>query len=105
MQWQEKNGGANYLPAWRERAKLTQEQLAEKVGTTGAVISLLESGDRALSAKWLRRLAPELGTTEGFLLQYHPDNVPADLLQAVLDVPEEDRQRVLRIISEFRKVG
>lgn len=105
MEWQEKNGGPNYLAAWREHATLTQTELADKVGTTGAVISLLESGDRALSAKWLRRLAPALGTTEGFLLQYHPDDVPADIFTAVMEVPPEDRERVLRIIAEFRKAS
>lgn len=66
---------ANYLRAWREHRGLTQSQLAESIGTEGSVISLLESGDRGLSDKWLRRLAPPLGTTPGILLDFHPEAV------------------------------
>jgi DNA-binding XRE family transcriptional regulator len=55
---QAKNGGPNHLKAWRLFRKLTQEQLAGAVGTTQHQIAFLENGDRALSAKWLRRLAP-----------------------------------------------
>lgn len=51
---------------------MTQEQLAERVGTAGNVIGLIESGQRGLSDKWLRKLAPELGTTPGFLLDHSP---------------------------------
>ena len=38
----------NFLRSWREHRGLTQGQLAEMVGTTGSVISLLESGARGL---------------------------------------------------------
>ena len=65
---QEKNGGPNYLRAWRTKRKLTQEQLADKVGTSANMIQYLESGERGLSLKWLRRLAPALDTTDGNLL-------------------------------------
>src|SRR5690242_9035566 len=58
----DKNDGPNHLKAWREFRKLSQEDLAEKVGTTASQISMLETGDRGLSAKWLRKLAPALGT-------------------------------------------
>src|SRR5438128_1339033 len=51
----------NFLRAWRELRRLTQAQLAESIDTTGAVISLLESGDRRMSDKWARRLGPALG--------------------------------------------
>src|SRR3990167_10236693 len=47
---------ANHLRAWREFRGLTQEQLAELADTKGSTISLLESGDRGLGDKWLRKL-------------------------------------------------
>ncbi len=69
----------NYLRAWREHRGLTQAKLAEAVGTTGAVISLLESGERGLSDKWLRKLAPVLRTRPGHLLEVDPADVDDDL--------------------------
>lgn len=97
--------GANHLRAWREKRRLTQEQLAARLEppTTGAVISLLESGDRQLSEKWLRRLAPALGTTPGHLLDHHPDDLPDTLIDAAIRVAPEHRQQVITILETFRR--
>jgi transcriptional regulator with XRE-family HTH domain len=96
---------ANHLRAWREFRGLSQEELAEKVGTAGNVISLLESGERGLSDKWLRKLAPALGTTPGYLLDHDPNDIDAAFLEAALAVPKEDRAKVLSILQAFRKTG
>lgn len=95
-------GGDNFLRAWREKADLTQEQLAEKVGTTGAVVSLLESGKRPLSDKWLRKFAPVLGTTAGMLLDHHPDDGDTAFMRAALDVPADRRPQALVILKSFK---
>lgn len=95
----------NHLKAWREFRQLTQQQLADAVGTTKAVISLLEAGERQLSSKWLRRLAPPLQTRPGFLLDFDPDDVDRELLDALLAVPEEARPQALRILKTFRQAG
>ncbi len=95
----------NYLRAWREHRKLTQEALAERVGTTGAVISLLEAGRRQLSAKWLRRLAPALNTTPGHLLDHDPEDLPTDILDVWSDIPDEARAQARRVLEAFRKTG
>ena len=95
----------NNLRAWREHARLTQEQLAEKVGTTSAVISLLESGARGLSDKWLRLLAPALGTKPGHLLDYLPDDFEGKLVQVAADMPAEKREQALAILETFRKAS
>ena len=50
----------NHLSAWRRHRQLSQEQLADAVGTSKATISRLEAGQRGLSQKWLERLAPAL---------------------------------------------
>lgn len=96
---------ANHLRAWREKRGLSQEALAQIVGTAGNVISLLESGDRALSDKWLRRLAPALGTTAGFLLDHDPGDIDAAFLDAAMAVPKEQRPQVLRILEAFKPTG
>lgn len=93
---------ANHLRAWREFRKLTQEELADKVGTTGNVISLLESGDRGLSHKWLLKLAPVLETTPGFLLDHDPNDLDSAFLEAAMAVPKESREQVLQILKTFR---
>lgn len=67
-----KNGGPNYIQAWREHRGFTQEQLAEKLDTSASQISMLEAGERGLTARWLRRLAEALDTTAGNLLDYPP---------------------------------
>lgn len=98
----EKNAGPNFLRAWREHRKLTQEALAEKVGTTGAVISLLEDGQRGLSAKWLRKLAPALDTTPGHLLDHDPNDLPADVLDIWKSIADREKPRALRALEIFK---
>jgi transcriptional regulator with XRE-family HTH domain len=93
----------NYLRAWREYRGMTQSALAEKVNTTGAVISLLESGQRGLGDKWLRRLAPVLGTTPGHLLEFAPQDADTDIMQVWNDIAEDDRPQVLQIVKTFAR--
>lgn len=80
MDSNDKNGGPNHLASWREYRKLTQAALAERVGTNANMISYLESGERGLSAKWLRRLAPALDTTPGMLLDHNPLELSTDVI-------------------------
>ena len=82
---------------------MTQEQLAESVGTAGNVIGLLESGERGLSHKWLLKLAPALGTTPGFLLDHSPYDLDTSFLDAALSVPPESRAQALAILQTFKK--
>lgn len=93
----------NHLQAWREHNRLTQQQLADKVGTTAGVISLLEAGERGLSAKWLRRLAPHLNTTPGYLLDHHPDDIPSEMLRVFSDIDPDQREQALRVLRTFRR--
>lgn len=98
----EKNAGPNYLGEWRRFRRMTQEELADKVGTTKAVISLLESGQRPLSAKWLRKIAPVLETTPGHLLDHDPESLPSDVLDIWSAISERERPRALRVLESFK---
>lgn len=93
----------NFVAAWRERKGWTQAQLAEAIGTTNSVVSLLESGDRQLSPKWLRRIAAEFEIPTGYLLEHHPDNIPADVLELWAKVPEEKRGDALEVLRVFAR--
>jgi transcriptional regulator with XRE-family HTH domain len=95
----------NFLRAWREHRGLTQAELAEAVGTTGAVISLLESGNRGLSDKWLRKIAPVLRTRPGHLLELDPLDAASDVFEIWSDIPEENREQARNVLRAFRREG
>ena len=77
---------------------MSQEDLAEKVDTTASVISMLEAGERGLSAKWLRRLAPALDTTPCHLLEHDPSDLPTDILDIWAHISTRDKATALRIL-------
>lgn len=95
----------NHLRAWRKYRRLTQQTLADMVGTTKAVISNLELDERGLSAKWLRRLAKALGTTPGFLLDHDPNDLNTDVLEIWASIDEESRPQALKILTTFKRTG
>jgi len=88
----------NYLRVWRQYRGLTQAQLAEAIGTTAPVVSLLECGDRQLAPKWLRRLARVLNAPTGAFLEYGPDDERAALFAAWAAIPAAERPIVLEIV-------
>lgn len=101
----EKNGGPNFLRVWRLHREMTLEQLAEKVGTTAGVVSLLETGERGLSAKWLRRLAPVFDTTPGHLLDHDPTEVSADVLHIWAHAGLRQKQQIVDIAKLIVRTG
>jgi len=90
----DKNGGPNHLRAWRMRREMTQEDLAEKVGTKPNVIGYLESGERGLSAKWLRRLAPALDITPGLLLDHDPAILSNDMIDMWVSANKDQKKQM-----------
>jgi transcriptional regulator with XRE-family HTH domain len=93
----------NHLAEWRLFRQMTQQQLADEAGTTKSVISLLESGDRGLSDKWLQRLAPPLRTSPGFLMDHNPEDLPTDILDLWAEIPETHRAQARAVLETFRK--
>ncbi len=94
---EEKNGGPNHLRAWREFKKLSQDELADAVGTTQSQIAHLEGGERALSAKWLRKLADALKTTPGHLLDHDPTTLPTDIVEIWLTASPDQRRQLIEM--------
>ncbi len=93
----------NFLRAWRELRGMTQAELAEQVQTTGPVISLLESGARGLSDKWLRRLAPVLKTTPGHLLDSDPNALDESIMDIWDAIPEESQALARDVLKTFMR--
>ena len=58
----------NYIKEYRIKKNLTQEQLAELIGTSKVQISRLETGERRLNMDWIEKIAKALGVQEGALI-------------------------------------
>ena len=101
----DKNGGPNNLKAWREYREMTQEDLAGAVGTTQHQIAYLESGERGLSAKWLRRLAPALDTTPGILLDHDPNDLDSDMVEIWATASNRQKKQFAEIARAILKTG
>jgi len=101
----DKNGGPNYLQQWREFRGLTQEAIAAKVGTNANMISYLEKGERGLSAKWLRRLAPILDTTPGMILDHDPHTMDADIIDIWATASTRQKRQISEIAKTIVKTG
>lgn len=107
----DKNGGPNYLKAWRLFRKgkdgkpMTQEELAEKVGTNANMIGYLESGERGLSAKWLRKLAPALDTTPGMILDHDPNDLDSDIIDIWAHADQRQQRQLTDIAKTLVKTG
>lgn len=95
----DKNGGPNNLKAWREHRGMTQEELAAKVvpATTATMISMLETGDRGLSAKWLRRLGDALKISAGHLLDHDPNDIPTDMLEIWMSADATQQRQIAEV--------
>ena len=105
MDEQEKNGGPNHLKAWRDFRDLTQAELAAKVGTNANMIGYLESGERGLSAKWLRRLADALQITPGHLLDHDPRDLPNDILEIWMNADPGQRRQLAEVAKALVRTG
>lgn len=99
------NQAKHFLREWREFRRMTQEELGAAVGVNGSTISLLENGHRGLSDKWLRKLAPILHTTPGYILEYDPEELPTAVLDVWADIPDDRKEQALRVLETFRKAG
>lgn len=95
----------NYLSAWRTFRGLTQEELADAVGTTKSVVSLLENEQRPLSSKWLRKFAAVLETQPGYILDLDPNEIDTELMQTWSKIDANDRKQAVRVLQSFVKTG
>lgn len=85
------------LRVLRTEQKLTQQQLAERIGVAKSVVSYYESGDRYPSYDVLIRIAGVFRTTTDYLL-----NISASTVVDVSDLTEED-VAVVRTVADALK--
>lgn len=95
----DKNGGPNHLRAWMEYRGVKGVELAERLGdnVTPGMVSDLANSNRALSAKWLRRLADALDTTPGMLLDHDPRELDSDIIEIWINANRRQKQQITEI--------
>src|SRR5260221_6605801 len=96
----------NRIRAFRERAGLSMQALAERAGTSAPQINKLEKGDRKLTVDWMIRLGRALGVDPKDLMVIEPQDtapfeaggagprqhlhLPASLHDAALEVRQPE---------------
>jgi transcriptional regulator with XRE-family HTH domain len=93
-----------YLKEHRELAGLTQEQLAERMGTTKATISRIEGGQRDYTGGFLEAAAEALGKASGGVFLYPPSH-QTDIVDKVASAPENVREQLSTVIDAFLAAG
>lgn len=94
----------HFLGAWRRHAKLSHQDLADRLGVPLQLVEDWESGRADISGTWLRRLATIFSTTPGSILDVDPGTVPPDLLEIWRDTAARQAEVRTRI-STLRGTG
>ena len=92
------------LREWRERAALSQGELAARSGTSRATIADLEAGNRGAQPKTVRRLAEALEIEpEELYGEAYPKEVAPPVLQRSFNglLEEERREALVRSCVEY----
>ena len=101
----DKNGGPNHLRAWRTFRGMSQDELARAIGTNANQVHYLETGERSLSAKWLRKIAPVLDTTPGMLLDHDPANLDSDIIEIWATASNRQKRQIAQIAATIMLTG
>lgn len=103
----DKNGGPNHLRAWMLYRGIKGNELATALGgnVTPGMVSDLANSKRALSAKWLRRLAPILHTTPGMLLDHDPNELPRDIMEIWGNANTDQRRQLVDLARVIVRDG
>lgn len=83
----------------RKEMKLTQEDLAEKVGISASFMGHIERGSRVLSVDTLRKLCIVLDLSADDLLGIKCDHIMSGMTDEDLEVAQMVLQRTLDIVK------
>lgn len=84
----------NFIAQIRKEKKITQEELAERAGTSKVQISRLETGTRRLNSTWLERIAASLDVQPYELL-------PHDEVKVQKEINKETLRLILKEIDSY----
>lgn len=86
----------------RGAARLSQQELADAVGTTKQQISKLENSQRSLKEAWMRRLAPALGVEPVEFLREPPRPSVSDVEIYCGALPHDLENIITGIVAMLR---
>lgn len=86
-----------YLKQWREHRDLSQQRLADRIGTSKGYISDLERGKRRYNQDLLEMLADALMCEPADLLIRDPSE-PSGIWSVWDNVPKPERPRIVAMI-------
>jgi transcriptional regulator with XRE-family HTH domain len=92
-----------FIAEWRKKqGDLTQQTLADRIGTTKGTISRWENGERDPPVAAVYAIAEALGIAAGDLFNDPARPSPADLFKGV---SAEELSQALRVVEALRKTG
>lgn len=86
----------------RRELDLSQQHLAEKLGTTRQYISILEKGERSCSLELLVKIADLLGASTDYLLRGKENYIVSDLelvIRAEKRLNEESKRVLISLVK------
>ncbi len=84
----------------RKSLKLTQEELAEKLGVSTQMISNLELGKKAVRPENLAKLSVALNISSDYVLFGKDKNIPAeDLYEKILALNAEELKIITSVVN------
>lgn len=98
------NKSGEKIKALREKAGMTQTELAEKIGVSKAIISAYEKGIRNPSYKVLTSIAEIFGVSVASFFErgYWSHE---DITINITDLKPEQQKIIFSLINEFRKTN
>lgn len=93
-----------FFKEWREHRELSQQQLADRLDTSVASISRIESGTQPYTQDVLEALADALGTDPASLLMRNPDD-PEAIWSLWENAKPGQRKMIVDIARTVTKTG
>lgn len=97
--------GPTFLRAWRNYRGMTQDQVAEAVDISRALLSKIENGKSPYSQAQLEALAQIYRCTPGDLLDRDPRDGGAELASLIRNLPANQQAQVADIVQVIRRAG
>jgi transcriptional regulator with XRE-family HTH domain len=94
----------HYIAAWRERANLTQYQLAELIGTNPGNLSRVETGKQPYTQDMLEAIAAVLKISPAALIAQDPKD-PTGMWELWGKATRDQRQQIADLARVVTKTG
>lgn len=96
------------IKMYRTLRKMTQAELAERLGLSNVYISYIETGERSVSLTVLLKIADEFGLSmDNLVLTESPARLPKTyraFAELLADCDAEEQEDILKTASAYRKL-